>query len=330
MRDCRENLFNEIFNMFIDKVEQEELYSVKNTLLLIMDKYEIIERSTELAVVDNSSNQYLKMWLTTIYSEGKSKSTIKHYKSVVGYLINEVDKPIAELTSMEIRAWLAKRNMAASKRTVSNYRNVLSSFYKWLYEEGVIDVNPMVRVKTIKYTKKVKNAFSDVDIDTIRHNCTHVKQRALVEVLLSTGVRANEFCNIMISDVNFNKQSILVREGKGSKERVVYFDDVCHAHLKKYLEYEKRDSIWLFRKRGGGQMSVENVEGMVRNLGRKCDIKKCHPHKFRTTFATNAYRNGVDVHTIQKLMGHENIQTTMGYIMIDDSSTYFEYRKHCG
>ena len=151
----------------------------------------------------------------------------------------------------------------------------------------------------------------------------------MVEVLISSGIRVEELSNINIFDVDLNRLSVHVREGKGSKERVTYITEVCAMHLRKYLASRKDTSQALFVSlRKKEQITPSGIRMILHDLGRKAGVDNVHPHRFRRTFATNLAKRGMDIQTIAKLMGHSNIQTTMVYVSMNESKIIEEYRKH--
>lgn len=324
----REELLSNVSRSLVNHFNSEDIDKIKNILIIELSNYEISERYTDVATVDNTTENIIQLYLSTLLSEGKSINTVRQYKKVLGYFFDDVKKPFNEIGVFDIRPWLAKREMNASKETVDTYRRVVSTFFRWLKNEEIVDKDPSERVKKIKVKVKVKDFYSPVDIDSIRSVCKTAKQRVIVELLLSSGIRANELCHIKMSDVNFQNKSILIREGKGDKERIVYFNDICAFHMNKYLSKEKKnDCEWLIRKRGGGMMNPRNVGDYVRSLGKQAHVNKSHPHKFRHTFATVLRNNGADLMTIQALLGHSNISTTQRYISINNDSVQAEYKR---
>lgn len=170
--------------------------------------------------------------------------------------------------------------------------------------------------------------FNDVEIDKLRSVCKTPKRRAVIEVLLSSGVRCEELTNLDIGDVDMRNRTLLVRNGKGGKDRIVYISEVAAEHLERYLSTRKDSSVELFRTQQGERYSCSGIQDMMRRLGKAAGISNVHPHRFRRTFATNLYKRGMDVHEIQRLMGHSNIQTTLGYICTDDAQLRAAYERY--
>ena len=171
--------------------------------------------------------------------------------------------------------------------------------------------------------------MSDESIEKLRDNCTHVRELAIIELLISTGMRIGELVNLNIDDVNFEDRSCIVL-GKGNKQREVYFDARTKIHLQQYLNLRTDDSNVLFvsKIKPVHRITISAVESIVRNMGNKLNIKKVHPHKFRRTMATMAIDKGMPIEQVQKLLGHTKIDTTMHYAMVNQSNVKFSHRKY--
>lgn len=165
------------------------------------------------------------------------------------------------------------------------------------------------------------------ELDTLRGACTTLRERAELELLISCGVRANELCQMNREDINFISHEVTVLKGKGGKQRVTYINDVCIAYLQKYLDSRQDDAAALFVNKSGKRVSVGALESDLRTLGEKAKVKNVHPHRCRRTFATALSKRGMDVGTIQQLMGHSNINTTMQYITLPGGRIKNEYER---
>lgn len=153
--------------------------------------------------------------------------------------------------------------------------------------------------------------------------------RAVIETLLSSGLRREEMCNLKVSDVDLDKRILTVRHGKGGKDRVVYISDVAAEHIKIYLDKRRIESDVLFvSKNTGTKYTPGGVLELVMRIGAKAQVDGVHPHRFRRTFASEMYRRGMDINTISKLMGHTNIATTQRYIYTASDQLQAEYKKY--
>lgn len=216
--DYREEFLTTIRNSLINKnCPTEYLNLFIDTIIIDLDSYELTPRCTEVAVRDTSSEQLLKIYQGTLLTEGKSKNTVYGYIRLLTRFMNDMEVPLYEVDVFQIRIWLTKEQQNCSLRTCENYRSYLSAFYQWLLKEEIIKKNPMVKINPIKYTDEIKLPFSEVEIDLLRKSCSTLRDRAIFELLLSSGIRVSELCSLNINDIDFNNKIFTVRHGKGDK-----------------------------------------------------------------------------------------------------------------
>lgn len=284
---------------------QEQLEDVEINLILNKDKLNE-ERS--------SNTNYLKMFISAKEIEGCSSKTLKYYKEILQKFIIDIEKSVKEITTDEIRHYLSnyKQEHKCSLTTIDNLRRVFSSFFGWLEDEDYIAKSPARRIHKVKTLKAVKEIFTDENIEKMRENCRHVRDLVIIEMLTSTGVRVSELTNLNKGDINFQERSCIVL-GKGNKQREVYFDARTKLHLIEYLNSrsDNNEALLVSRNKPHQRLTPATIELFIRDLGRKINIKKAHPHKFRSTFATVAVDKGMSIEQVQKILGHVKIETTM-------------------
>ena len=214
------------------------------------------------------------------------------------------------------------------KTTVDNIRRNLSSFFSWLEEENYILKSPMKRIHKIKTKKPVKETISDEMIEQMRDNCRCKRNLAIIDLLYSTGIRVGELVNINIEDVDFEEREIVVF-GKGDKERRVYFDARTKVHLRNYLDsrIDANNALFVTLDSPYDRLKISGVEIRLRQLGRKLDLEKIHPHKFRRTMATRAIDKGMLIEQVQKILGHSQIDTTMEYAIVNQNNVKLSHRR---
>lgn len=156
-----------------------------------------------------------------------------------------------------------------------------------------------------------------------------MRDLAMIDFLFSTGVRVGELVNLDIKDINLEERECVVY-GKGSKERKVYFDAKTKIHLQKYLKMCKDHNPALFVSLNSPhtRLAISGVEIRLRQLGRKVDIPKVHPHKFRRSMATKAIDKGMPIEQVQRMLGHQQIDTTMHYAMVNQNNVKISHRKY--
>jgi len=284
----------------------------------------------EEKIIEN--NEYLEMFLSAKQVEGCSQRTISYYHSTIDKMLI-IDTPVRKITTEIVRDYLRDYQAInnCSKLTVDNVRRNLSSFFSWLEEENHILKNPVRRIRKIKVGVTVKEIISDEKIEVIRDACNNSRDLAIIDMLYSTGIRVGELVNLDISDINFHERECVVY-GKGDKERRVYFDAKTKLHLKKYLN-ERMDSskaLFVTRQKPHKRLQISGVEISIRKLGRSLGYENIHPHKFRRTMATRAIDKGIPIEQVQQLLGHQQIDTTMKYAMVNQNNVKNSHKKFIG
>ena len=284
------------------------------------------------AVKENISNEeYLSMFLAAKQIEGCSARTIQYYRVTVEHMIRRIPLEIRKITTDDIREYLAKyqKMNSCGKVTVDNVRRNLSSFFSWLEEEDYILKSPMRRIHKIKTKQAVKEVISDEMIEQLRDHCKCKRDLAMIDLLYSTGIRVGELVGLNRTDINFEERECVVY-GKGDKERRVYFDAKSKLHLQDYLKERVDDNPALFVTLDAPyeRLKISGVEIRVRELGRKLNMDKIHPHKFRRTMATRAIDKGMPIEQVQKILGHSQIDTTMQYAIVNQNNVKSAHRKY--
>ncbi|MEE1211948.1 MAG: site-specific tyrosine recombinase/integron integrase [Treponema sp.] len=283
-------------------------------------------------LIQSKSNQALKdEFLSAKQVEGCSERSVSYYSSTLDNLIKTLEKPFNQMETEDLRVYLSEyqKKNNASKQTIDNIRRILSSFFTWLEDEDYILKSPVRRIHKIKTMKQVKETYSDEALERLRDNCKTIRDLALIDMLASTGMRVGELVKLNRVDVDFvNRECVVL--GKGSKERVVYFDARTKLHLQNYLNSRTDDNEALFVSllEPHNRLEIAGVEIMLRKLGRSLDINKVHPHKFRRTLATRAIDKGMPIEQVQKLLGHQKIDTTMEYAIVDQQNVKNSHKKY--
>ena len=176
---------------------------------------------------------------------------------------------------------------------------------------------------------KTENDVTDENLEKLRDTCSNVRDLAILELLISTGMRVGELTRLNITDMNFQERSCIVL-GKGNSEREVYFSAKSKMYIKKYLETrtDKNEALFVSLIRPYNRLGISGIEIAIRNLGREANINKVHPYKFRRTMATMAIDKGMPIEQVQKLLGHTKIDTTMHYAMVNQANVKYSHRKY--
>lgn len=278
--------------------------------------------------------EYMDMFISAKRIEGCSDRTLAYYKATIEHMLSIIVTPLRQVNTDDLRAYLAEYQLInnCSKTTVDNIRRNLSSFFSWLEAEDYIIKSPIRRIHKIRTGSKVKETLSEECIERLRDSCLHIRDLAMIDFLYSTGIRVGELVNLNIGDINFEERECIVY-GKGNKQRKVYFDAKAKVHLKRYLE-ERNDyneALFVTLDSPFERLKISGVEIRLRKLGRLASLdQRVHPHKFRRSMATRAIDKGMPIEQVQKLLGHQQIDTTMHYAMVNQSNVKISHRKFIG
>lgn len=275
--------------------------------------------------------ELLEAFLDAKRLEGCSGRSLKYYRSTLVRFLGALDGSLTLVTTEQIRSYLGgygQRNNAGNV-TIDNVRRIISSFFSWLEAEDYIYKSPVRRIRKIRTVKTVKETYSDEMIELMRDGCTTKRDLAIVDLLSSTGIRVGELVNLEREDIDFEARECVVL-GKGGKERRVYFDARTKLHLLEYLEERSDDNPALFvsLSNPNKRLEISGVEIRLRELGRRLGICRVHPHKFRRTLATRAIDKGMPIEQVQVLLGHQKIDTTLKYAMVDQRNVRHSHRKY--
>ena len=331
----KEEMILTITNEMSNNLTNYQLELLKNVLIIQFQNIEITILTDEIKKKEeqDTNEKFINSFLSAKEIEGCSQRTISYYKENIQRLISKLEKPIKEITTEDIRNYLSeyKEINNCGSVTIDNIRRVFSSFFAWLEDEDYIIKSPVRRIHKVKTASIIKETFTDENIEKMRDECKNIRNLAIIELLISTGMRVGELVNLNIDDLNLEDRSCVV-QGKGNKQREVYFDARTKIHLMQYLNIRKDNNKALFvsRNKPHQRLSISGIELIVRTIGVKTDISRVHPHKFRRTLATMAIDKGMPIEQVQKLLGHVKIETTMHYAMVNQNNVKISHRKYIG
>lgn len=289
----------------------------------VMDGFDMLEITTEDVKYD-----MLKCFIQAMDVQGRSKKTIEHYRGVLRRFLKDAGITPRKVTVYHLRAYLAKlKERGLKDSTIAHHREVFSSFFGWLFREGLIEKNPVVNLGNIKVAKEEKKVFTDIDMEKMRRSCKRAVDRAIISFLASTGCRVAELVNMDRNAIDLINLECVVR-GKGNKERTVYMDTVTAMYIRTYLATRRDMSPALFVNRFGKRFETGGIRDMLKRLEERSGVEHVHPHKFRRTLATNLAKRGMPIQTIAAILGHEKVETTMEYIVLNKEDTKLKYRQY--
>ena len=295
-----------------------------------LSECEITPKLAEEEQRNKENAELLGAFISSKKVEGCSDKTIHYYKSSIEKLIATVKKNVCDISTNDIRCYLAEQQeqRGLSKVTIDNLRRIYSSFFSWLEDEDYITKSPVRRIHKVRTDALVKEVLTDENIEVLRDSCQELRDIAMIDLLLSTGMRVGELVKINREDIDFQERQCVVF-GKGNKEREVYFNARTKIHLKKYLEQrtDTNPALFVSLHEPHTRLTISGVEVRLRQLGKRVNLNKVHPHKFRRTLATMAIDKGMPIEQVQKMLGHVKIDTTLHYAMVNQANVKAAHRK---
>ena len=277
--------------------------------------------------------ELLPLFIAAKRVEGCSEKSLTYYESTIRNMLQQITKPEKEITTEDLRDYLNdyQQRGTISKITLDNVRRILSSFFSWLEDEDYIVKSPVRRIHKVKTGKTVKETYSDESLELMRDHCDNMRDLAMIDLLVSTGIRVGELVRLNREDIDFENRECIVF-GKGSKERKVYFDARTKIHLQKYLSErtDENEALFVSLLSPFERLQISGVEIRLRKIGRELNIHRVHPHKFRRTLATMAIDKGMPIEQVQHLLGHQSIDTTLQYAMVNQVNVKTSCKKFIG
>ncbi|SFQ38166.1 Site-specific recombinase XerD [Lachnospiraceae bacterium XBB1006] len=325
----KEELMTEVMQQMLPYLDNAQLKQLRQVIEQTLFHYEVTV--TETKSQEDDSNDLIAMFIAAKRVEGCSEKTLKYYQTTIDAMVSSLGKSVRHIMTEDLRTYLTdyQSRKQISRVTIDNIRRILSSFFSWLEDEDYIIKSPVRRIHKVKTASNIKETYSDEDLEKMRDNCDELRDLAMIDMLASTGMRVGEMVLLNRDDINFAERECVVF-GKGDKERIVYFDARAKLHLQEYLDNRTDDNPALFvtLKAPYNRIQIGGVEHRLREIGRRLDIPKVYPHKFRRTLATMAIDKGMPIEQLQRLLGHQRIDTTLQYAMVKQSNVKNAHRKY--
>lgn len=324
------NLINQVLQAMSKTLGNQEIERLKDVLEITFSNVEIFEKTESDASIDMS---VIKTFLSAKRVEGCSEKSMRYYESTIRNALASVGKNVKDVSTDDLRQYLDEyqQRSGASRVTVDNIRRILSSFFAWLEEEFYIVKSPVRRIHKVKTGKVVKETYSDEALEMMRDSCETTRDLAMIDILASTGMRVGELVKLNRNDIDFQNRECIVT-GKGNKQRIVYFDARTKIHLQSYLQQrtDNNDALFVTLLAPHNRLQISGVEIRLRNIGKDLNMTKVHPHKFRRTLATMAIDKGMPIEQVQHLLGHQSLDTTLQYAMVNQANVKMSHRKFIG
>lgn len=327
-----EHFKNDFLVQLQSQFDKNQIYVILNCLDIAAYNYDISKKQTEIVKYEDQVPELVKTYIVCKKIDGLSRQTLYNYHMHLKNFFLYVRKSPYDITANDIRIFLYKYQEChkITNRSLDKIRQVINGFFQWTQDEEYILKNPAKNINQIKYESKPRQALSQIELEYIRRSCNTLRESAMIEVLYSTGCRVSELSNLKISDVDFAEKKVHLF-GKGSKHRFSYLNAKAEVALKEYLKSRNDNCEYLFitERKPIKNLNKEAIEKIIRNISKRTfgDQKKVTPHIFRHTTATTAMKNGMPIQSIQIMLGHNKIDTTMIYAHADESLVKYEHEK---
>lgn len=321
----REKLKNDLILLLDKYVDVDTLRKMSPQIETILSNYEIESRKTEIIPYGSDIPETVQIYIVAKKISGMSDKSLYLYMMVLKDFFRTIQKTPEKVTANDIRVYLYnyQKNHGISNRTLDCKRTIICSFFNWMSSEEYICRNPAINIDPIKYERKHKKAMSQLDLEKIRLACETKREKAIVEVLYSTGCRVTELERLNISDVNFETKEVILF-GKGDKHRISYLNAKSEVALKDYLatRTDNNPALFVYERNPHDRLKKPGIEDVIRKMMKRTSGVTTHvtPHVFRHTTATTALERGMSIVAVSRILGHERIETTMEYITTDSNA----------
>ena len=327
----KQKLISEVMQQMLPYLDNAQLSQLMQVMEQTLFHFDVTDASQK-PEADNS-NELIAMFIAAKRIEGCSEKTLSYYQTTIDTMVSALGKSVQHILTEDLRSYLTdyQKRHRSSRVTIDNIRRILSSFFSWLEDEDYIIKSPVRRIHKVKTASSIKETYSDEELERMRDSCTELRDLAMIDMLASTGMRVGEMALLNRDDINFAERECIVF-GKGDKERIVYFDARAKLHLQEYLESrtDSNPALFVTLRAPYDRIRIGGIESRLREMGKRLNIQKVHPHKFRRTLATMAIDKGMPVEQLQRLLGHQRIDTTLQYAMVKQSNVKSAHRKYIG
>lgn len=314
------------------KVSEEDMLIILRELEVFQSDYDISRKETGIVPYTGELPECYKAYMVSKKIEGLSKESLKTYDLYLSDFLYSVRKPVEDITTNDIRAYLYtyQQTHDVGNRTLDGRRIVIHTFLEWCRNERYISDNPANRISAIKYEVKPREPLTGVEMEFLRDACRTYREKAIIETFYSTGCRVSELVNLNRTDIDFRTGEVMLF-GKGNKHRVSYINARAEVALKKYL-FTRMDSdpaLFVSDRNPHGRIKKTGIEKIIRDIGARSGIgRRVYPHLIRHTTATDSLERGMNVVELQKILGHEKLDTTMIYAKVCQENVKYNHRRY--
>lgn len=323
-----ENFASEFMTKLDGKLTPEQMKTVLAELEMFSANFDIEKKQTNIIPYHDCVPECYKVYLVSKKIEGMSPQSLRTYKCNLDEFFRKVNKPLNQISTNDIRLYLYSLNGKNTNRTIDGKRLIIHTFFDWCVKEEYLSKNPCSRINPIKFEEKPREPLSDIELELVRDACKDYREKALIEMFYSTGCRVSEMAILKKTDINFNTKEVHLF-GKGSKHRTSYINARAEVALKKYwaTRTDNDESVIATVRRPYRGITKPQIEQIVHQIGERSGIgRPLYPHLIRHTTATMSLERGMNVTELQKMLGHQKLDTTMIYAKV--SQEVLRYNHH--
>lgn len=319
---------NELLDNISARLSTEVTAAVMKTVMnIISDELRgfTIEAPVKLL---QGEDDLLQLYLNALRVQQRSEKTIQRYNYIISNVLGYLGLPTSKVTVNHLRNFFSEeKQRGIAESTLEGTRQTLNAYFNWLQRETLIQHNPMANLGAFKVPEKIKEVYTDIDFEKLKMAAGTTRNKAILAFLMSTGCRISEMTQLNRDEVDLEHLECVV-DGKGSKERTVYLSAVAGMLLREYLLSRKDNEEALFIGKAGERLQPNGVRLMLNNIAHRAGVPHVHPHKFRRTLATNLIKHGMPIQEVAAILGHDKLDTTMEYVVLDKSTIKNSYAKY--
>lgn len=317
-------------------LEQEEIKQVANLLSIYTMEYDIKPITTDLITTEYRLPDAYYIYMASKEQDGKmSDGSKSQYKMCLEKLLFRFGIPLNDITINHLRLYIqeisvnSRTGKKLSRTTINQRKSIIKSFFHWLYEEEFITKDPSIRIKPERNDSKPRSAFTDVEIETIRSFCKSWRERAIIDTLYSSGIRVSELCGLNKSDIDLDKRELTIF-GKGGKWRTSYIDASTVISLRMYfnLRDDANDAAFIGEREPHARLSTSGVRTILNSISERSGVDNIIPHRFRHTMATRGINLGMPIESVQMILGHSQIKTTLHYTHVSNDKVKSDHQRY--
>ena len=334
----KQDVQNAILNDMTPYLDSEVLDQLKFSLIRNMHGYDFVEEQTALSTFIDDNMEYLKRFCNEMAVNNVAESTRKQYYRAARNMLEELNKNFRDVTyddTMYYFSILAERkgnnDTYISKRTLDTHRKHCKAFFNWCVDNEYIEKNPFSKFKKIKYETKEKEILTNAEIVMLRDACETKQELAVIDFLLSTGVRVSECCSVDHKNIDFATGIVKIYGQKTRKRRKVFLDAPAQKHIVEYLNEREgeQEALFVATKRPHKRLGKATIETITKRVAQRAGVnKKCTVHLFRRTLATTLYKKGMPLKDIAAILGNSVDILEKDYIILEDRDIERKYNMY--